>query len=392
MPHIALVILGKVIDFNGGAVKVFCDMANALADLDYQVSAICCELKDGVPPFKINSNVSFINAHKPSFKDIFYKGTVKNFICWRPSKNRRIIQRAHFDCAWISESLERTLKELPKVDLYIAFQPESTYILSDRIKVEAPIITMLHNLPYVFTKTPTFSIYRNAVNKSSFVQVLMPEYIDLAKEDIHNAKIIYIPNSVPSFDFIPNYASKKIIVSARIAEAKRPLLLVRAFAIVKEKRPDWICEWWGNTNSDPDLTQQVKSEVLQLGLEHHFLLQGITSDIISKLATASIFVLPSSYEGFSIALAEAMSIGLPAIGCSDCSSINSLIRHETNGLLSTPTPQQLAQTIINLIESKEKRIRLGSQAKVDMSQFSPEKVWNSWKHYIDETLKNTPFK
>lgn len=37
-----------------------------------------------------------------------------------------------------------------------------------------------------------------------------------------------------------------------------------------------------------------------------------------------------------------------------------------------------------LIFDKELRIRLGNQAKIDMQQYSPEKIWSHWTSIIEE--------
>lgn len=45
------------------------------------------------------------------------------------------------------------------------------------------------------------------------------------------------------------------------------------------------------------------------------------------------FAFPSAYEGFGLSLAEAMSMGLPAVGYKSCSAVNELIVDGKNGFV-----------------------------------------------------------
>ena len=213
----------------------------------------------------------------------------------------------------------------------------------------------------------------------------MPEYIQIAQHLHPTTKILCIPNVAPfqENDLLPILTSKKIINIARIAEQKRPELLIRAFAIVKDKYPDWVCEWWGETSVDPYLTNQVQKLINELKL-HRFFLKGTTKNAKNVLCDASIFAFPSEFEGQSLSLLEAMSIGLPTIGCLDCPSVNTVIRDHENGILSLPNPESYATALEELISDKEMRTRFGNQAKIDMQQYSPEKIWSHWANVIEE--------
>ncbi|MDY2868165.1 MAG: glycosyltransferase, partial [Mesosutterella sp.] len=90
-------------------------------------------------------------------------------------------------------------------------------------------------------------------------------------------------------------------------------------------------------------------------------------NVPSKLKNASIFAFPSEYEGFSLALAEAFAMGLPAVGCKDCPSVNSLIKNESNGLLTDPTPEAFAEGLAKLMGSEELRRKYGAQGREDIA-------------------------
>ena len=75
-------------------------------------------------------------------------------------------------------------------------------------------------------------------------------------------------------------------------------------------------------------------------------------------------------------------MGLPAVGCTDCPCVNTLIKDNSNGFLTPPTPKDYAHALKLLMLDLEKRKELGKQAKIDMKKYSAEKVWNSWEQLI----------
>ena len=69
------------------------------------------------------------------------------------------------------------------------------------------------------------------------------------------------------------------------------------------------------------------------------------------------------YEGLSVALIEAMSVGLPVLAI-DCPGNRALINHNENGLLSIPENKyKLVENLNILVESFELRQKLGANAR-----------------------------
>ena len=96
---------------------------------------------------------------------------------------------------------------------------------------------MIHNKPTYYFERPEFEIYRPALNKCAYVQVLMPQYVQEAENYLDKEKIVYIPNVVPQY---PEYLGEKkniILNVAKIANRKRQHLIVEAFAKMKKNTP-----------------------------------------------------------------------------------------------------------------------------------------------------------
>ena len=264
----------------------------------------------------------------------------------------------------------------------MSFQVESTYALKKIVGQKVPIVTMLHGHPSVYCDKLSIPGVKDAVESSAVVQVLRPEFVEclLAYYPLANAKVI--PNCVPQFSEIAELKKKTVINVARLSPEKRQVLLTKAFALIKDQFPDWNLEFWGELHVNTQFTAELEKTIKECGVEDRVHLCGATSDVPKQLERASIFAFPSEFEGWGLALTEAMSIGLPAIGCKECPAVNTLIRDEENGLLCDDTPESLAAALSRLMSDESLRIRFGKAAKEDMKKYAPDRIWDQWENLL----------
>jgi len=113
-------------------------------------------------------------------------------------------------------------------------------------------------------------------------------------------------------------------------------------------------------------------------------LPGTTTDILSEYQKAHIFALPSLYESFGLATAEAMAHCLPVIGFADCPGTNELITNGKNGLLLEGDDRvgALAEALKAYINDENLRVSYGHHARKYVSKFSPEKIVDDWYDII----------
>jgi glycosyltransferase involved in cell wall biosynthesis len=99
------------------------------------------------------------------------------------------------------------------------------------------------------------------------------------------------------------------------------------------------------------------------------------------------FVMTSYKEGLSMALLEAMSMGLPCIvTCSDVR--HDVLVHEENGLVVPPgNPQLLADALDRLVQDEALRIRLGNAAKKTIEQcFTIDSMVNGYTKIYQQAM------
>lgn len=380
--NIVLLNFDSVVNSFGGTARVFANMANELVVKGHNVTGLTYELADGAPAFEIDKRVHLKNCCSGLAEKIFHNENLAKLRTFyiRDRKARRI-KRIKIELTSRSSAIEKALQEA-KPDVIVAFQQPATYLLVEILKVKQPVVTMIHNKPTYYFERPEFEIFKPALDKCAGVQVLMPQYVNEAKQFLNQTNIVYIPNVVPQYPNVTELRKPVILNVAKIANRKRQHLIVEAFAKIAEKYPEWSVELWGFDKTE--YAQKLKDQIRALGLESRVKLCGETKQITQKLQQASIFAFPSAFEGFSLAFTEAMSMGLPVIGCEDCTAVSSLISDQVNGLVSAPNADDLAQKLTYLIENPKIRESMGNEAKIAMREFSPQAVWAKW----DDLLKS----
>lgn len=108
------------------------------------------------------------------------------------------------------------------------------------------------------------------------------------------------------------------------------------------------------------------ADSLGVGEAVHWL--GVTRDVPLVYALADAFVLPSSYETFSIVTFEAAASGLPILATA-VNGVRELIADGENGFLISPVPSVIADRLTQLAADPALRVRLGEAARVSALQF-----------------------
>jgi len=101
-----------------------------------------------------------------------------------------------------------------------------------------------------------------------------------------------------------------VVNVGRLAAQKGQLLLVEAFATVKETVPDAHLAIVGR---EGDSSAEVAAAIDRLGLTASVTLVGHTTRVADYLRNAHVFAFPSLMEGLGTAVLEAMAVGVPVV-------------------------------------------------------------------------------
>jgi glycosyltransferase involved in cell wall biosynthesis len=157
--------------------------------------------------------------------------------------------------------------------------------------------------------------------------------------------------------------------------------LIRAFAIVAERHPDWTLRiFGGGPNQD-----RLEKLVAKRGLEGKVVLKGQEKHLGERLSEASIYALSSRREGFPMVLLEAMSKGLPVVSYDCPTGPREIVRDGANGLLVPHRDiEGLAAGLVRMIEDEELRRRCGAGALATAEGYAPELIAARWERLLDE--------
>ncbi|HXV14425.1 MAG TPA: glycosyltransferase family 4 protein [Candidatus Krumholzibacteria bacterium] len=198
------------------------------------------------------------------------------------------------------------------------------------------------------------------------------------------ARTATIPNpvAVPAPTAARTGGTQTVLAVGRLDADKDHATLIDAFATLAERFPDWRVRIVGEGNLRGALAHQISS----LGLDARVTLAGATPDIAREYAEAEVLAVPSRYESFGMATAEALATGVAVVGFADCPGTNELVRHGENGWLvdgaDATRVSAFANGLAALMSDSDLRTRLGTAAARDAIRFDPASVVSAWERHL----------
>jgi glycosyltransferase involved in cell wall biosynthesis len=125
----------------------------------------------------------------------------------------------------------------------------------------------------------------------------------------------------------------------------------------------------------------------ELGLSDRVLLPGRVGDVAAWLRRATLLVHPVRWEGFGLALLEAMLAAKPVVA-SDVSAIPEIVVDgETGVLVPADDPQALARALLGVLQEPARGERLGSAGRARaLAEFSVERMASGTLAAYDRAL------
>ena len=319
---------------NGGMEQVEARMANAMIQRGHEVGILSYDTREGKPYYPVDSSVQMLNLNSfiGSSRDLLIFKCIREAV--RPfSKRKALYWRNKGRYSYFREGMRKVLKQF-EPDVIISFDAESSAVFFGTCpNMRIPLITMFHfSVDEAVNWEDAQEI--EALKKSDCVQVLLKDDLAKLKKRLPQVQAVCVPNVVPQYPVMADLGKKKttytIVDVARLTRnQKRPHVLIEAFSRLAVKYPEWRVQFWG---SEPDgktaYTRELQKLIETKGLENQVTLCGNTSDVLSKYVNADIIVLPSTYEGFPLALSEGMSAGLPGVGFRECMGVNVYCTHD----------------------------------------------------------------
>lgn len=191
---------------------------------------------------------------------------------------------------------------------------------------------------------------------------------------------VVIPNPLPfQSNQITDYSQKVMVCVGKISTQKGQDILLKIWPQIFQKFPDWELHWYGTEN-----LEVLDTHNLPKGIRHF----PPTQDIENAYLSASVYVLPSRFEGFGMVLIEAMEFGLPCVAF-DCDyGPGDIIKHNKDGILVTQAnTEELQLGLETLMKSVDLRKKLGEAAKQSVKKYNVDEIMHLWEKLFNQLVK-----
>ncbi len=278
----------------------------------------------------------------------------------------------------------------------MASKPDVVISFMNSVNVYSILACLRSNIPIIVSE----HIYPGSSDANKIWQLIMNltyRYADLVTVLTQNAlpfypakrgyRTIVMPNPVvaaqPSMSETQWLEPHSLIAIGRLHPQKGFDLLLKAFHKIQAKHPDWKITILGEGSMRSEL-EQLRS---QLKLTDRVHLPGLVTNVPEYLNQADLFVMPSRFEGFPMALCEAMAFGLPVLAADCLSGPRDIIENGVNGILvRTEDIDALAVGLDQLMSDPAKRQQLAKNAPNILDRFGVEQVMGIWQEAIDRVI------
>lgn len=250
----------------------------------------------------------------------------------------------------------------------------------------------LKSLKQIFMVHPFYSAltwieYKQADKLIAVSQAIAQEatrFYHLKKE-----KIIVISNGADSLNEFSTKAkihtppekqgAYTILFVGRLTRRKGAAYLIKAMPQILDNFPDTMLYIVGEGEQRSNLQNVIMK--LKIGNHVKFLGKVSQSMLYSLYSRVNVYVHPSLYEPFSIAILEAMNMGIP-VAVTRTGGSSEIITHGKNGLLIDPgNSSQLASAVKEIFSNTSLSREFAQQA------MNTIKIRYTWEKIAQETLK-----
>ena len=370
------------IRYLGGIQRVTVVKANALAEIPgNEVYILVTDNKAGPEIHKLSPKVHLIDLDINYYYRNEQRSTLTNLLV---GLAKGIPHK---------KALKRELRRI-NPDVVISVGASEKYMLTSMRNRTWKIIREFHSEKNYRTKHAR-SLYQKL--RSCFSDFYEFNYVDkhfdrivvLTDEDKQTNwlgwdNVSVVPNPVAFKCDSPSSLTEKVIVSmGRLHHVKNFASLIRSFALVSRRHPDWVLRIYG----DGELKDALQTQINESGLQNRVTLMGFSNDIKDAVSHSSIFAFSSLVEGFALVIVEAMECGVPVVSYQCPCGPKDIVTDGKDGfLVPVNDEQQMADRICQLIEDEDLRRRMSTAARERAKYYQADSIAQQWMHLFNEVV------
>lgn len=279
----------------------------------------------------------------------------------------------------------RRLLTRSRPDLVIAFQDGPFLAVAmAALGLGIPLIAAERNAPQRYDYLQAGkrrNLIFQTLRLADCITVQLEDYVPVYPRYLQD-RITSIPNPV---NLVGEHARpaghtgdvKRLLSVGRLSYQKNQRILIEAFSRLCDAVPDWQLVFVGGGEDE----LKLRKLSIDSGLGSRIVFVGPVKDVKPWYLSSHLFCLPSRWEGFPNAMAEAMAHGLPVVGYADCAGVKQLVVDGQTGCLAPGNGlvDTLATTLLQLMCDDNKRERMGGAAAAAMEQFAPTAIFDRWE-------------
>ncbi len=256
-----------------------------------------------------------------------------------------ITSQDSFECGLVGWLLKRKFKIPLQLQIHTDFL--SPYFWKDSFLNKVRMVLAKFLIPRADCLRVVSERIKKSINSkfkilNSKITVLLV-YVDVkriqeapVKTDLHK--------KYPQFDFV-------ILMASRLTREKNIGLAIEAMTEIVKKYPKTGLIIVG----DGPERNNLKSQISNLKINENIIIENWSDDLASYYKTADLFLLTSNYEGYGMAVVEAMAAGCPVI-MTDVGLANEILVDKKDGLvIPVGDKEKLIEAISNLIKNPDLR-------------------------------------
>lgn len=280
-----------------------------------------------------------------------------------------------------------------KGDIYFSDKTANTappFLLTTK---DIPVVAVLHsthvknndNIQFSDTKNIYSSVFSNLERFSAIIVSTKQQKIDLDKRIASSIPVYNIPagykenTEIPVDTSVPD-GPVRIMSIARYSPEKQLDHQINLISKLKKDFNNIELHLYGYGGEYNKLKELVKDQ----GLENNIKFRGFLPDLTHEMKKGHLSIITSNMEGFSLAILESISNGLPVISYDIAYGPREMINDNFNGFLITKNDQvELYKKTKELLKNKQLQQDFRKNSVNKSNEFSSDNVINKWRELLE---------
>lgn len=361
----------------GGLERILVEKMNYLAEeYGYEIYLSTSDQGDDPSPYLLSPKVKSSDLGVFYYRQYQYKGIKRIYVRYK-----------------LFSLYRRRLKkyvELLQPDIIICAR---LYLVSLvlKIKGDVPLLFESHSLKKTYSTenqgmlaSIKMKYYLSQIRKTRMVVALTDSDAADWKSICNNVCTITNMVHLNTSGKYSDCSSKRAVFAGRFSIQKDMSSLIKIWAIVHDKFPEWELHIYGGYGEEQDCHKALNDNT-----NLNIIVHEPTSQIFEVYQKSSMLLLTSQFEPFGLVLPEAMSCGLPVVAFDCPYGPAEIITDGVDGfLIKDRDVLEYANKVCMLIDDISLRQKMGKAGILSSQRFSANIIMPKWKNLFEMIVKD----